>query len=90
MNTNIVGVKYEDEIYKKTFKGREYSYLTSIPLQVGDIVKAPTKNGMSTALVTSIDVPEEKIEAFKDIVKTINIKLNKELFLNESILRPAM
>ena len=39
METNIVCVKYEDEIFKKTFKGREYSYFTAIPLEVGDIVK---------------------------------------------------
>ena len=83
MDTNIVGVKYEDDIYKKTFKGREYTYFTAIPLQVGDIVKAPTVYGISNALVTTINVPEERIESFKNEVKTITIKMNKEMFLKE-------
>lgn len=90
MNTNIVGVKYEDEIYKKTFKGREYTYFTIIPLQVGDIVKAPTAYGISNALVTTINVPEERIESFKNKVKTITIKMNKELFLKEQLLENAV
>ena len=82
METNIVGVKYEDAFYKKTFGGREYTYLTIIPLSKGDIVKAPTKNGVSNALVTSINIPEEQIESIKDVLKTIAIKMNKENFLN--------
>ncbi len=81
MKTNIVCVKYEDSIYKKTFSGREYSYYTIVPLKKGDIVIAPTKNGISNALVTSVDVPKEKIESIKDVLKTITIKMNKELFL---------
>ncbi len=90
MKTNIIGVKYEDNIYKKTFVGREYSYFTVIPLQVGDIVKAPTVNGISNALVTSIDVPEERIISYKDKLKTIVIKLDKETFLNENRLDTAV
>ena len=90
MDTNIVGVKYEDDIYKKTFKGREYTYFTAIPLQVGDIVKAPTVYGISNALVTTINVPEERIESFKNKVKTITIKMNKELFLKEQTLETAV
>jgi len=90
MDTNIVGVKYEDDIYKKTFKGREYTYFTSIPLQVGDIVKAPTVYGISNALVTTINVPEERIESFKNKVKTITIKMNKEMFLKEQTLETAV
>ncbi len=90
MNTNIVGVKYEDNIYKKTFQGREYTYFSAVPLQVGDIVKAPTVYGVSNALVTSINVPEDKILSFKDKVKTITIKLNKELFLKQETLETAV
>jgi len=85
MKTNIVGVKYEDKIFKKTFQGREYSYFTSIPLKVGDIVKAPTVFGISNALVTSINIPEEKVSSFKDKLKTIVIKLNKEVFLQDDL-----
>lgn len=82
MKTNIVTVKYEDDIYKKTFSGREYTYYTAIPLSVGNIVKAPTKFGVSNALVTKVNIPEEKIETFKKTVKTITIKMNKKMFLH--------
>lgn len=90
MYTNIVGVKYEDEIYKKTFKGREYTYFSNIPLEVGDVVKAPTVNGISNALVTSINISEEKIEPFKSKLKTITIKINKKNFLKEKMLERAV
>lgn len=45
METNIVGVKFEDNIYRKTFAGREYSYYTTLPLNIGDLIEAPTKYG---------------------------------------------
>lgn len=86
----IVTVKYEDEYCAKTFSGREYIYYTSIPLNVGDLVEAPTKYGTSVARVSSINVPEDKISSFKESVRTIKVKLNKELFLNDSILEPAV
>lgn len=90
METNIISVKYEDDIYKKTFKGREYSYYTIIPLNIGDIVKAPTAHGVSNALVTNINVPEEKIISFKDKLKTIVIKLDREIFLSQDKLDTAV
>lgn len=45
METNIVSVKYEDRYTPKTFSGRAYSYITTIPLEVGDLVVAPTSYG---------------------------------------------
>lgn len=90
MQTNIVGVKYEDEHYPKTFSGREYSYYTTISLNIGDIVEAPTKYGTSIAMVSSVDIPEEKILHFKNDIKTITIRLNKKTFLDENILEPAV
>ena len=36
--TNIVSVKYEDRYMPKTFSGKAYSYITAIPLEVGDLV----------------------------------------------------
>lgn len=86
----IIGVKYEDEHYPKTFGGREYSYYTNISLNIGDIVEAPTKYGTSVARVSSLDVPEEKIMSFKNDLKTITVRLNKKLFLDEDILEPAV
>lgn len=90
MNTNIVGVKFEDNIYRKTFTGREYSYYTNIFLNIGDLVEAPTKYGTIVALVTSINVPEEKIANIKSLVRTINVRLDKNLFINNNILEPIV
>ena len=88
--TNIVGVKYENEYYPKTFSGKEYTYFSSTPLNVGDLVEAPTKFGTSIALVTSINIPEINIINFKDSLKTINVKLDKNMFINNNILTPAV
>lgn len=90
MQTNIIGVKYEDNYYPKTFGGKEYTYYTDINVHIGDIVEAPTRYGTTVALVTSIDIPEEKIADFKDSIKTIEIKLDKDVFLKDSILQPAV
>ena len=38
METNIIGVKYEDEFQPRTFTGKTYSYFTNFPLNIGDIV----------------------------------------------------
>lgn len=64
--------------------GREYTYRTEIPLKVGDIVELPHSRPVmedipySQGVVTQIDVPESEIEAFKDRVKTIIGKVEKE------------
>ena len=42
MNTKIVTVKYADDIYKKVFSGRSYSYYTIIELKVGDLKELKT------------------------------------------------
>lgn len=77
----IVGVKYKNKC-GDCFEGREYSYFASKYIQKGDIVIAPTAYGQQKALVTNINLPESKIEKFKDkvkmIEKKIEIKNNKE------------
>lgn len=67
---NIVKVKYYSETTGEA-GGREYSYYSVDPLNVGDIVKVPVKDHFGKGLVTAIDVPEAQIAAFKDAVKTI-------------------
>lgn len=83
MENKIVGVKYEDKFEKKTFSGREYSYYTSIELEVGDIVEVPTRYGNSIAKVTRVDIPENEIKNIKEYMKVIETKLDKEKFLSE-------
>ena len=46
MEKNIVKVKYEDNFCPRTFLGKEYTYFTSIAVNKGDLVKAPTKYGI--------------------------------------------
>ena len=84
MKNIIVSVKYEDKYNTKTFSGKDYSYFSSIPLQVGDIVEAPTKFGNSIARVSEINISEEKIEYIKPYMKVITRKLNRRSYLNDN------
>ena len=83
METNIVGVKYQSKYDSQNFEGKMYSYYTNIKLDIGDIVIVPTDYGEKYAIVSRINVLEQEIEAFKDRLKTINIKIDKEKFLKE-------
>lgn len=79
----IVGVKYEDRFEKKTFTGREYSYYSNIEdIKVGDIVEVPTRYGKSIAEVVRTDIEKKEIEKIKQYMKVIEIRLDKEKFLN--------
>ena len=90
MQTNIVSVKYEDKYEPQTFGGIAYSYLTSIRLNVGDLVMAPTKNGEQLARVSEIDIPLERIENNPKInlseLKTITKKIDRETYINFAVI----
>ncbi len=68
--------------------GREYTYRSEIPVEVGDTVELPHAVPVmgdvpySQGVVTQIYVPESEIEAFKDRVKTIIGKVNKAHEIN--------
>lgn len=81
METNIIGVKFENEYVPRTFDGKSYSYLTEIELNVGDIVKAPTKFGTSIARVSRVNIPENEIEDIKPYMKTITKRINRDRYL---------
>lgn len=51
--------------------GREYSYLTKEPVEVGDKVIAETQRGAADLVVTALNVPAEEVESFKDKLKYI-------------------
>lgn len=57
----IVDIQYKNK-FTGEFSGKEYNYFCSIPVSVGDIVKAPTSNGESLARIRSVDVSESSIE----------------------------
>ena len=84
METNIISVKYEDNYMPKTFSGRAYSYYTAIPVEVGDLVIAPTANGNKIARVSQINIPEYKVEFIKSQLKLITDKIDKEKYLQSS------
>ena len=83
MGTSIVSVKYEDRYSPKTFSGRAYSYITAIPLEVGDLVVAPTSYGEKIARVSQINIPEFKLEFMKANLKLITEKIDKQKYLQE-------
>ena len=68
----LVGVRYINR--NKELSKREYTYYTDTLLEDGDLVNCPTVHGDVVGLVTVLDVPEDKIEGFKDKVKTITHK----------------
>ena len=57
MKKTIVGVHFQNSRNEK-FGGKAYHYFSVIPLEVGDMVIAPTKNGESIAQVCEVDMPE--------------------------------
>lgn len=83
METNIISLKYEDTFNPKTFMGKSYYYYTNTNVEVGDLVIVPTSYGKKIAIVSKINIPENKIESLKTYLKTIMQKLDKEQYLNE-------
>jgi len=81
METNIIKVQYEEEYNFGIFSKKEYSYYTNQNLKIGDLVEAPTLNGISIARVSNINIPEEEIETFKDKMRTISKKINRDRYL---------
>lgn len=59
----IINVQYKSK-YDDSFTGREYSYMCPIPVNVGDIVKAPTARGESIARVSRTDVPVASVNPY--------------------------
>lgn len=66
--TNIIKVRFTKDGQPH---GREYSYLTPVEVEVGDLVELPSRNGTAKGIVTQLNVPAGEIEAFKDRVKSI-------------------
>lgn len=62
----IVQVQFKNR-FSYTYSGNAYTYYADVPVQVGDIVKAPTKFGESEAKVCRVDVPESEIPAYMEL-----------------------
>lgn len=57
----IVKVQFKSANNPSGFGGGAYSYYTSMPLQVGDIVSAPVSSGHVKARVVSVNVSQDDI-----------------------------
>jgi len=68
--SNLVKVRYISETTGEK-SNREYTYKAEEEFQIGDIVMVPTRGSTAKAVVTTIDVPESEVEAFKDKLVTI-------------------
>lgn len=92
MKTNIISVKYEDDFAPKSFGGKAYSYYSKVDVKVGDLVIAPTAHGEKFAIVSEINIPEEKIKSIKPYLKTIELKIDKSKYLtmNQILQRMVM
>lgn len=55
--------------------GRAYTYFSEEEVFVGDLVQI---NSQAKGIVTEVDVPEEEIESFKNLVKFIHGKVKEE------------
>lgn len=82
--TNLVNVKYEDKYHPKTFGGRPYTYITTIPLKVGDLVVAPTSFGDKIARVSEINIPHSKVMFMESQLKLIIEKIDKQKYLQKN------
>lgn len=75
--TNVIKLKY---LRAGQPSGREYTFYTPAPVEVGDIVDIAvvSPDNTSQGMVTAVNVPLEEIEAFKDRAKTIIGKAHRE------------
>ena len=48
--------------------GREYTYSSEMPVNIGDMVELP---GSAKGIVTAVNVPESEIAGYKDKIKPI-------------------
>ena len=70
METNIIKLMF---LRNREPAGREYTYYTPEPVQVGDEVNIDiiSDESISRGIVTQINVPYSEIEPFRDRAKTI-------------------
>ncbi len=72
---DIVSVKFQSKKNPEEFSGREYSYFTQIPLEIGDVVVAPTKGGGSAAIVSRTGILESELTIDAKLLRTIESKI---------------
>ena len=86
----IVSVVFQSKRDPKEFGGREYSYNTAIPLNVGDIVIVPTKNGESKAKVVQKHISESELSFDPGLLKTIESLAAEDEQINNGATVPTI
>lgn len=68
--TNVIKLQY---LRAGEPSGREYTFFTPEPVEVGDIVDIAvvSQDNTSQGMVTAVNIPLAEIEPFKDRAKTI-------------------
>ncbi len=68
--TNVIKLKF---LRGGKLSGREYTYFTPEPVEVGDMVDIAvlSEDTRSRGIVTAVNMPYAEIEPFKDRAKTI-------------------
>lgn len=87
---SIIKVSFEDRQQAGTFKPGGYTYVADIPVQLGDIVIAPTKFGQNRAKVIALDVPPAEYAAFADRLRHITEFDKKAVSATQMNLATAM
>lgn len=77
MDKKIIKVQFKNR-FTGEYSGAEYSYYAEEDLQVGDEVTVPTKFGEAEGKITRINVSELEVVTFKERMKTIPKRLQKE------------
>lgn len=54
---DFVQVQFKSR-YSDQYSGRAYTYISDVPLEVGDMVTVPTANGDGEARVCRVGIPE--------------------------------
>lgn len=74
---NIIAVKYATHTSDdgtKEFTAKEYNYFCNIPVDVGDIITVPVRKSFQEAVVTEVNIPEERVGSILPFLKTIEAK----------------
>ena len=71
---DIVKVQYRTK--DGGYTDREYSYFSTVPLEVGDEVMVPVRDKAGAARVSAINVPGSEIADFADRVKIISERIS--------------
>lgn len=85
--TTVCKVQFEEKTRPGKFAPQEYSYIAEVPVEIGDLVVAPTRYGDRTARVSRTRVPraewEKHAHLLRHITRRKKVKEPKQLMLTD-------